>query len=174
MRIVKAIFFNVPELKPGIVAKIQSNLVQNDKQLLILDRRRVILSIFYSNLSSQASYFETRLAELRLLFAESKQYDRIIKQKIGGEKRDGKGKTEKSNYNRDLHLVNNELRSMTKKYEKFKAKRVQFHELDFQKSVAVVGYTNAGKSSLIKLVTNKLDRYTEIVEDKISICSESI
>ena len=189
----EAIFFNIPELKPGIIAKIQSNLVKNDKQILILDRRRVILSIFYKNLSSQSCFFETRIAELRMLVRESQEFDKIISRKTGGQKRDGGGMKGGdgagkiggsgsfqvvSGDNRDLHSsgINKELRSLELKYQKYKNSKpannfVKFDQsqrdhLDFRKSVAIVGYTNAGKSSLIETISCKTDRFNKIVEDK--------
>jgi len=179
----EAIFFNIPELKPGIIAKIQSNLVKSDKQILILDRRRVILSIFYRNLgSSGSSYFETRIAELRMSVKESIEFDRLISKKTGGFKRDGGGMKGGSGGaqvvsgdNRDLHSsgINQELRNMELKYQKYQQKKQKSNfvnykteNIDFEKSVAVVGYTNAGKSSLIELVTKKLDRFNKIVENK--------
>lgn len=187
----EAIFFNIPELKPGIIAKIQSNLVQSDKQILILDRRRVILSIFYKNLSSSSSYFETRIAELRMLVKESMEFDKLISRKTVGMKRDGGGmkgggptNQVMSGDNKDLHTngINKELRSLELKYDKYKKKNSSgnfvkpdsiskktgqnLDNLEFEKSVAVVGYTNAGKSSLIQLVSTKLDRFNNIVENK--------
>lgn len=180
----EAIFFNIPELKPGIIAKIQSNLVKSDKQILILDRRRVILSIFYRNLgSSGSSYFETKIAELRMSVKESIEFDKLISKKTGGFKRDGGGmkggsggSQVVSGDNRDLHSsgINQELRNLELKYQKYQQKKrkksnfVDFktENIDYQKSVAVVGYTNAGKSSLIELVTKKLDRFNKIVENK--------
>lgn len=65
-----ALLFNVPQLDPAFVALVQSQL-HPDKDILILDRRRIILSIFYHNARSRTAFLETQLAELDDQIAES-------------------------------------------------------------------------------------------------------
>jgi len=119
----------------------------------------LIHSIFFRNarfLKSDRAYIETRLAEIEYQLQETERlFSTTWKQSSSmtrvqrSQKRDGHSDVEKEG-EITMKQLQKQQRNLLKRYAIMKKhdKRTQ----NFFKSVAVVGYTNVGKSSLIKKI----------------------
>ncbi|MEZ5165084.1 MAG: GTPase HflX [Acidimicrobiales bacterium] len=128
-----------------------------------LDRTAVILDIFAQNASTQEGKAQVELAQLRYRLPRLRGSGRRLSQQGGGIGTRGPGETQlevdRRRLVRRVHKLEDDLR------------RVQAHRVTQSKArsrtrnraVALVGYTNAGKSSLLNALTDA----DVLVEDRL-------
>jgi GTP-binding protein HflX len=129
-----------------------------------IDRTAVILDIFAQNASSQEGKAQVLLAMLRYRLPRLRGRGRALSQQAGGiGARRGPGETQlevdRRRIERRIHKLEADLRHVAKvRRTQAKARRrSQLH------TVAIVGYTNAGKSTLL----NRLTDAGVVVEDRL-------
>ncbi len=129
-----------------------------------IDRTAVILDIFAQNAHSQEGKAQVELAQLRYLAPRLRGRGKALSQQAGGiGTRRGPGETQlevdRRRLERRVHKLEAELRSI-EKVRHTQAKARQRSQLN---RVAIVGYTNAGKSTLL----NRLTDAGVLVEDRL-------
>ena len=119
-----------------------------------LDRTAVILDIFAQNASSTEGKAQVELAQLKYRLPRLRKSSRTFSQQGGGIGTRGPGETQlevdRRRLVRRVHKLEDELR----KLEKNRAVQSKARKRTSNHRVALVGYTNAGKSSLLNRLTN--------------------
>jgi GTP-binding protein HflX len=146
-------------LSPGQIRNLENFL-----KIPVLDRRTLILAIFKRNAQSHVSKLQVELAELQILKSRlAGVWEGLSRQRgaAGGKGGRGLGETrlelDRRTLRRRIEAIKTKLKSAEKAFYTQSQGRSQFPR------VALVGYTNAGKSSMMHKLTQ-----TEVhVEDKL-------
>jgi GTP-binding protein HflX len=146
-------------LSPGQIRNLENFL-----KIPVLDRRTLILAIFKRNAQSHVAKLQVELAELQILKSRlAGVWEGLSRQRgaAGGKGGRGLGETrlelDRRTLRRRIEAIKAKLKSAEKAFYTQSQGRSQFPR------VALVGYTNAGKSSLMRKLTQ-----TEVhVEDKL-------
>ena len=131
--------------------------------LKILDRTQIILDIFARRAHSREGKIQVELAQLKYLLPRLSHRDTSLSRLAGGIGGVGPGETkleiDRRRIRERISRLEKDLKAITKSRHERRGKR--------QKSglpvISIVGYTNAGKSTLI----NTLTKSTVLVEDKL-------
>ncbi len=147
------------ELSPGQQFNLEKALGRT-----AIDRTAVILDIFAQNAHSQEGKAQVELAQLRYRLPRLKGRGKGLSQQAGGiGRRGGPGETQlemdRRRIERRLHKLEADLRSVSKVRRTQAAARRR----SGIPTVAIVGYTNAGKSTLL----NRLTDAGVVVEDRL-------
>ncbi len=128
-----------------------------------LDRTAVILDIFAQNASSQEGKAQVELAQLRYRLPRLRASGRTFSQQGGGIGTRGPGETQlevdRRRLVRRVHKLEGDLRKVQAHRETQSKQRSRTRN----RAIALVGYTNAGKSSLL----NRLAGADVHVEDRL-------
>jgi GTP-binding protein HflX len=128
-----------------------------------LDRTAVILDIFAQNASSQEGKAQVELAQLRYRLPRLRGKGLALSQQRGGINTRGPGETQlevdRRRIVRRIHKLEGDLREI-RKHRKVQSKA---RKRTANRHVAIVGYTNAGKSTLL----NRLTSAGVLVEDRL-------
>jgi len=129
-----------------------------------IDRTAVILDIFGQNASSQEGKAQVELAQLRYRLPRLRGKGRDLSQQLGGiGTRGGPGETQleidRRRVLRRVHKLEADLREVARHRDTQRKARRRSR----LRTVAIVGYTNAGKSTLL----NRLTDAGVLVEDRL-------
>ena len=128
--------------------------VRNLEQTLnakVLDRSGVILDIFARRARSRESRTQVELAQLNYLLPRLTRRWGHLSRQIGGIGVRGPGETQ---LEVDRRLVRERIAKLTKELEKIeKSRQVRRRKRENLFKTAIVGYTNAGKSTLLNALT---------------------
>lgn len=129
-----------------------------------IDRTAVILDIFAQNAHSQEGVAQVQLAMFRYRLPRLRGKGRSLSQQAGGiGARRGPGETQleidRRRITRQIHKLSADLRTIART----RATQRKSRERSALRHVVVVGYTNAGKSTL----TNRLTDADVLVEDRL-------
>jgi GTP-binding protein HflX len=132
--------------------------------LKVYDRSELIIRIFASRAHTREASLQVELAQLQYSLPRlAHSYDALSRQRGGryGTKGSGEQKLEldRREIERRIHEIKEELKEVRRSREVQRARR----EKVSLPRAAIVGYTNAGKSSLL----NALTRASVLVEDKL-------
>ncbi|MBU4486817.1 MAG: GTPase HflX [Candidatus Delongbacteria bacterium] len=148
------------------IAPTQARNIKRDYDIEALDRTEIILDIFHKHAKTKEAKFEVRLAELKYQLPRLKKLwshldrERGASGSVSGASR---GMGEKQ-IEIDRRIVKDEIRFVTHELERIMTqKRTQRKSRESAKKICLVGYTNAGKSSLF----NKITGENVLVEDKL-------
>jgi len=127
----------------------------------ILDRSGLILDIFARRAQTKEARTQVELAQLNYLLPRlARQWTHLSRQ-VGGIGTRGPGETQLET---DRRLIRQRISSLTKTLEKIKSQRlVRRQGRQDSYKAALVGYTNAGKSTLL----NALTQSDVFVEDRL-------
>lgn len=146
------------ELKPH-----QWRIITNSTELKVLDRSMLILDIFAQRARSSDGRLQVELAQLKYNLPRLVEKDVGLSRLTGGIGGRGPGETKLEISRR---RARDRIRELEKRIEKLRSQR----ELRRQKRkgvplplVAIIGYTNAGKSTLFNALTSS----AELAEDKL-------
>lgn len=121
--------------------------------LAVIDRQEVILDIFADRASTKEAVLQVALARMKYSLPRlTRAWTHLSKQKGGVKGTRGKGETQLES---DRRMVLNKINSLKKELEKVKKYRDVQRKKRVGKpipSLSIVGYTNAGKSSLLNLL----------------------
>ncbi len=119
-----------------------------------LDRTAVILDIFAQNASTPEGKAQVELAQLQYRLPRLKGQGRNYSQQAGGIGTRGPGETklevDRRRLVRRVHKLQRQLRAVGS-HRRNQSKR---RRRSYNQSVAIVGYTNAGKSTLLNLLAD--------------------
>jgi GTP-binding protein HflX len=137
------------ELSPA-----QASRLSAESELKIIDRTQLILDIFARNARSHDGKLQVELAQLRYLKGRLSEKDDNMSRLTGGIGARGPGETKLEIGRR---RVNDKITRLEKELDSIRHRR----ELNRQRRdrygipvVSIVGYTNAGKSTLLNALTN--------------------
>ncbi len=128
-----------------------------------LDRTAVILDIFAQNASTLEGKAQVELAQLRYRLPRLRGSGRTLSQQGGGIGTRGPGETQLEVDRRRLVRRVHKLEADLRKVQAHRATQSKARRRTRNRAVALVGYTNAGKSSLL----NRLTDADVLVEDRL-------
>lgn len=130
----------------------QTRNLEKELKTKILDRSALILDIFAAHARTREAKTQVELAQLQYLLPRlTRQWTHLSRQ-VGGIGTKGPGETQLET---DRRLVRARISKLKKELEKIELQRNvrQKGREEFYR-ISLIGYTNAGKSSLMKLLTN--------------------
>ena len=143
---VKTIIFD-DDLSPTQIRNIEK--VTDAK---VLDRSALILDIFASRAQTAAAKTQVELAQLQYLLPRLTRYWTHLSRQSGGIGTKGPGETQ---IETDRRIISKRIGVLKSKLEKLdKQRTTQRKSRDQMTRVSLVGYTNAGKSTLMNALTN--------------------
>lgn len=136
------------ELSPAQQGKLEKLLGRS-----ALDRTAVILDIFAQNASSAEGKAQVELAQLKYRLPRLRSMGRTFSQQGGGIGTRGPGETQLEVDRRRLVRRVHKLEDDLRKLQKNRAVQSKARKRTSNRRVALVGYTNAGKSSVLNCLT---------------------
>ena len=136
---------------------------KNIQKKTIFDRTGIILEIFKNNAKTKESKFQVELASLQYMLPRlTRKWTHLERQMGGTGTRGGPGEKQ---IEIDRRLIGGRITKLKKELDKIKKNReIQSHSRKNTFRVSLVGYTNAGKSSLLNALAKPETAY---VEDKL-------
>jgi GTP-binding protein HflX len=141
----------------------QSRHIAEDTSLKILDRTQLILDIFAQRAQSAAGKLQVELAQLKYLLPRLSQSDDSLSRLTGGIGGRGPGETK---LEIDRRRVRERITHLEQRIESLSKERGVRRALRARREmpiVSIVGYTNAGKSTLLNAMTGS----NVLVENKL-------
>ena len=142
------ILFN-GDLSPSQTLNISAAL-ENRK---VIDRTTLILDIFAKNAKSSEGKLQVELAQLKYLYPRLKGKGAALSRLGGGVGTRGPGETQLETDRRYIRGRINFLENRLKETEKRRSLQTARRKKTQVKTIALVGYTNTGKSTLMNLLT---------------------
>ncbi len=137
------------ELSPSQTLNISAAL--NDRK--VIDRTTLILDIFAKNAKSNEGKLQVELAQLKYLYPRLKGKGAVLSKLGGGIGTRGPGETKLETDRRYIRTRLRYLENRLKEIEKRRALQTARRKKDDSLTIALVGYTNTGKSTLMNLLT---------------------
>jgi GTP-binding protein HflX len=137
------------ELSPAQQGKLEKLLGRS-----ALDRTAVILDIFAQNASSAEGKAQVELAQLKYRLPRLRSMGRTFSQQGGGIGTRGPGETQLEVDRRRLVRRVHKLEEDLRKLQKNRAVQSKARRRTSNRRIALVGYTNAGKSSVLNRLTD--------------------
>ncbi|MBQ3019952.1 MAG: GTPase HflX [Clostridia bacterium] len=137
------------ELSPSQTLNISAAL--DDRK--VIDRTTLILDIFAKNAQSSEGKLQVELAQLKYLYPRLKGKGGALSRLGGGVGTRGPGETQLETDRRYIRGRLNYLEKRLKEMEKRRALQTIRRKKTDVKTIALVGYTNTGKSTLMNLLT---------------------
>ena len=138
------------ELSPSQTLNISAAL--GDKK--VIDRTTLILDIFAKNARSAEGKLQVELAQLKYIYPRLKGKGEALSRLGGGVGTRGPGETKLET---DRRYIRGRLKYLENKLKELEQRRTLLTERrkkDNVKTIALVGYTNTGKSTLMNLLTH--------------------
>lgn len=130
----------------------QARNIEKSVETKVLDRSGLILDIFASRAKTSASKTQVELAQLQYLLPRLTRYWTHLSRQKGGIGTKGPGETQ---IETDRRLIAQRIATLKEKLGKLESQRnVQRKGRTNAIRTALVGYTNAGKSSLMNSITD--------------------
>jgi GTP-binding protein HflX len=146
------------ELSPAQVHHLEEQLPEGVK---VLDRAGVILDIFALRAKTREAKTQVELAQLQYLLPRLTRRWQHLSRQAGGIGTRGVGETQ---LEMDRRVIKRRIALLRRKLEEIeKERRVQRAGRERLPAVALVGYTNAGKSALFQRLTHR----ATLVEDRL-------
>ena len=143
------ILFN-GELTPSQTLNISAALEERK----VIDRTTLILDIFAKNARSSEGKLQVELAQLKYLYPRLKGKGAALSRLGGGVGTRGPGETQLESDRRYIRGRINYLETKIKELEKRRSFLSERRKKNSVKIIALVGYTNTGKSTLMNLLTH--------------------
>lgn len=142
------IVFN-QDLSPSQVRNLETQI-----GLRVVDRTEVILDIFAQRAQSQAGKLQVELAQLAYRLPRLAGRGQAMSRLGGGIGTRGPGETKLETERRGIQRRINTLQQAVNQLQAHRSRLRQHRQHQQVPSVAIVGYTNAGKSTLLNVLTN--------------------
>lgn len=142
------IVFN-QELSPSQVRNIQEEV-----DVKVLDRIQVILDIFALRATSKEGSLQVQLAQLSYLLPRLIGHGINMSRLAGGIGTRGPGETKLETDRRHINRQMTEIKKELKKVEKHRKRRRKQRERGNLFRIGLIGYTNAGKSTVLNALTD--------------------
>ncbi len=149
------------------LSPIQARNIEKDYGIRVIDRTEVILSIFHDHARTKEAKLQIRLAEMEYQLPRLRRLwghfdkERGSARSAGGSASRGMGEKQ---IEIDRRIIRARIRSITRSLQQvIQHKETQRKQRDNTRKICLVGYTNAGKSTLF----NALTKAGVLVEDKL-------
>ncbi len=120
----------------------------------VIDRTTLILDIFAKNAKSSEGKLQVELAQLKYIYPRLKGKGIALSRLGGGVGARGPGETQLETDRRYIRGRIKYLEARLKETEKRRSLQTERRKKDAIKTIALVGYTNTGKSTLLNLLTD--------------------
>lgn len=130
----------------------QLSSIEEASRLKVIDRSEVILDIFASRARTKQAQMQVEMAQLQYQLPRLERKWTHLERLGGGIGTRGPGESQIESDRRELHRRISQLRSELDDLARRKEREVATRESSF--TACLVGYTNAGKSSLLNKLTN--------------------
>ncbi len=120
----------------------------------VVDRTELILDIFAQRAQSGAGKLQVELAQLEYLLPRLTGRGQALSRQGGGIGTRGPGETKLETERRTIQKRIYRLQKEVDQFQAHRARLRQKRQHESVPSVAIVGYTNAGKSTLLNVLTN--------------------
>lgn len=120
----------------------------------VIDRTEVILDIFAQRAQSQAGKLQVELAQLEYMLPRLRGRGQEMSRLGGGIGTRGPGETKLETERRTIQRRINQLQQEVDQLQAHRARLRQQRQQQEIPSIALVGYTNAGKSTLLNVLTH--------------------
>lgn len=137
------------DLSPSQVRNLETQI-----GIRIVDRTEVILDIFAQRAQSQAGKLQVELAQLEYMLPRLAGRGQAMSRLGGGIGTRGPGETKLETERRAIQRRINTLQQAVNQLQAHRSRLRQRRQHQQVPSIAVVGYTNAGKSTLLNVLTN--------------------
>lgn len=137
------------ELSPSQTLNISAAL--NDRK--VIDRTTLILDIFAKNARSSEGKLQVELAQLKYIYPRLKGKGAALSRLGGGVGTRGPGETQLETDRRYIRGRIQYLENRLRETEKRRSLQTERRKKTNVKTIALVGYTNTGKSTLLNLLT---------------------
>lgn len=128
--------------------------LQNQTGISVIDRSQLILDIFASRATSNEGKLQVELAQYQYLLPRLHGQGLALSRLAGGIGTRGPGETklesDRRHINRRIDEVKRRLKTVVNQREQYRKRR----RLNYSFNIAIVGYTNAGKSTLFNRLTD--------------------
>ena len=141
----------------------QANNIARMTDLKVVDRTQLILDIFAQHAETSDGKLQVELAQMRYLLPRLGQRDDALSRLTGGIGGRGPGETKLEVGRRRARERIGRLQSRLKKLGKQREQRRARRKRSGTPTVAILGYTNAGKSTLLNALTGS----DVVAEDKL-------
>lgn len=142
----------------------QQRNLEEKYQLAVIDRQEVIIDIFADRASTKEAALQVALARMKYSLPRlTRAWTHLSKQRGGVKGNRGKGETQ---LEYDRRQVQDKINSLKKELEKVRKYRDVQRKKRIGKTIptlSIVGYTNAGKSSLLNILSDA----DVLAEDKL-------
>ena len=129
----------------------QARNIENELQVKVIDRAALILDIFAKHAHSNEARTQVELAQLNYLLPRLTRQWQHLSRQVGGIGTKGPGETQLET---DRRLVRTRIAHLKKQLNRIaRQKNTQRKQRQKMFSAALIGYTNAGKSTLLKALT---------------------
>lgn len=119
----------------------------------VIDRTTLILDIFALRAESSEGKLQVELAQLRYLYPRLKGKGEALSRLGGGIGTRGPGETQLETDRRHIRMRIRSLEDKLSKTEQRRGLQVERRKKDGARTIALVGYTNTGKSTLLNALT---------------------
>lgn len=147
----------------GNLTPAQAAGIARETELRILDRTQLILDIFAQRAESRDGKLQVELAQMKYLLPRLSQSDDSLSRLAGGIGGRGPGETKleisRRRARERIHRLEKQLKELARQRRQRRARR----ERSAIPLVSIIGYTNAGKSTLL----NALTASDVLAEDKL-------
>jgi GTPase len=147
-----------PDLSPG-----QARAISDRTELKVIDRTMLILDIFAQRAKSRDGKLQVELAQLSYRLPRLGEMTTMMSRLTGGIGGRGPGETKLEINRRRARERITRLEAQIEQLSKRRGQRRALRQRRGLPVVSIVGYTNAGKSTLL----NQLTESHELVEDKL-------
>jgi GTP-binding protein HflX len=141
----------------------QANNIARMSDLKVVDRTQLILDIFAQHADTKDGKLQVELAQMRYLLPRLGQRDDALSRLTGGIGGRGPGETKLEVGRRRARERITRLQSQLKRLARQREQRRSRRKRSGTPTVAIVGYTNAGKSTLLNALTGS----DVLAEDKL-------
>lgn len=132
----------------------QIKTLERETDVRVIDRTTLILDIFALRAKSKEGKLQVELAQLKYLLPRLTGKGVALSRLGGGIGTRGPGETKLETDRRHIHRRMETLKAQLKEVENHRSRLRQRREKDGVITVAIVGYTNAGKSTLMNCLTD--------------------
>lgn len=126
----------------------------------VIDRTTLILDIFALRANSSEGKIQVELAQLKYLYPRLKGKGEALSRLGGGIGTRGPGETKLETDRRHIRARIRNLEAKLKDTEQRRALQAERRKKDMTRTIALVGYTNTGKSTLLNILTGS-EVYTQ-------------
>ncbi len=132
----------------------QARNLENEISIRVVDRTEVILDIFAQRAQSQAGKLQVELAQSEYLLPRLRGQGREMSRLGGGIGTRGPGETKLETQRRTIQRRIAQLQQEVNQLQAHRARIRQQRQQQEIPAIALVGYTNAGKSTLLNVLTH--------------------